>query len=290
MREFCRLFIIALSVCSASFPQISDITRLPVQNPSQSIKESAPVWISENEILIFYVSETLDTIYSTRSTDRGFNWDDPNTIQVVEPNSLQDLLYLTSIKTNSGRIILCWLIRGEGAKEIHSDDKGINWSQKKDLNISPFNSLADLNLSLSDSGRLYLCFNLLSSNNQYLYYSISDDDGNTWSEIPEQIFFSSRIKVRDLTIISSNGTTLTGIFQMKVDNTGIFGIYRIVSNDNGVTWSDTINIARSEKNLVSSNLEKDSEGTLWLTYQEEDTIRYSSSQSGYYVTNYICYK
>ena len=67
------LLYITLFFISTTLPQIFDITRLPVQNSYQSIKESAPIWISENEIIIFYVSPTLDTIYSTFSDDKGEN-------------------------------------------------------------------------------------------------------------------------------------------------------------------------------------------------------------------------
>lgn len=104
--------------------QIEDITRLPVQDPSQSIKESAPVWISENEMMIFYVSPTLDTIYSTFSNDRGITWLEPVIIQEVVPYYQQEQLYLTATRSTTGRILLAWSIRAEGMKLIYSDDNG----------------------------------------------------------------------------------------------------------------------------------------------------------------------
>jgi len=66
-----------ISVSPNYLPQISEITRLPVQYASQSIKESAPVWLSENEIMIFYVNETKDSLFSTKSTNRGLSWGNP---------------------------------------------------------------------------------------------------------------------------------------------------------------------------------------------------------------------
>jgi len=104
--------------------QIEDITRLPVQDPSRSIKESAPVWISENEMMIFHVSPTLDTIYSAISSDRGTSWDGPNVIQTVVPYNQQNELYLSAIRSSTGRIILAWSIRAEGMNLIYSDDNG----------------------------------------------------------------------------------------------------------------------------------------------------------------------
>jgi len=71
MKDFYYLFLLSFTLffTSTALPQIAEITRLPVQNPEQSMKESAPIWISGSEIIIFYVSPTLDTIYSTRSDD-----------------------------------------------------------------------------------------------------------------------------------------------------------------------------------------------------------------------------
>ena len=77
------LLYIILFFISTTHPQISDIARLPVQNSYQSIKESAPILISENEIIIFYVSHTLDTIYSTFSDDRGESWGILKRVQTV---------------------------------------------------------------------------------------------------------------------------------------------------------------------------------------------------------------
>jgi len=71
MKSFYCLCLLSFTLffTSTALSQIADITRLPVQNPEQSIKESAPTWISENEMIIFYVSPTLDTIYLTKSND-----------------------------------------------------------------------------------------------------------------------------------------------------------------------------------------------------------------------------
>jgi len=121
-------FFLALGVYSTVFSQIPEITRLPVQDVSQSIKESAPVWLSENEIMIFYVNETKDTIYSTKSTNRGVSWSDPVSIQHINLLTNQEEIYLSALKLNSGRMLLTWSIRTESMKLIYSDDAGISWS------------------------------------------------------------------------------------------------------------------------------------------------------------------
>jgi hypothetical protein len=62
-----------LTLYLTAFSQITEITQLPYQDLSQSITESVPVWISENEIIVFYVSEQKDTIYFVKSNDRGIS-------------------------------------------------------------------------------------------------------------------------------------------------------------------------------------------------------------------------
>ena len=64
--------------------QINDITRLPVQDIAGTLLESAPVIISENDVIIFYVNATQDTIFSTTSRDVGNNWEIPNAIVAME--------------------------------------------------------------------------------------------------------------------------------------------------------------------------------------------------------------
>ena len=77
------------------FSQVSDIVHLPTQNHNQSITESTPILIFENEILILYVNPSMDTIYSTYSDDRGESWGIHKIVQTVKlENQSQDLLYL----------------------------------------------------------------------------------------------------------------------------------------------------------------------------------------------------
>ena len=107
MKSIYKIFLLALGVYTSAFSQITEITRLPVQDISQSIKESAPVWLSENEIIIFYVNESKDTIYSTRSTTRGKNWSQPQVVQVVQLVNPQDALHLTAAPDVNRKNISC---------------------------------------------------------------------------------------------------------------------------------------------------------------------------------------
>ncbi len=148
MKSIYKIFLLALGVYSSAFAQITEITRLPVQEISQSIKESAPVWLSENEIIFFMLTQTKDTIFSTKSTNRGGSWSQP-VFQFEVDSSLisQDLLYPTALKTRSGRLIFAWSVFGIGAHLTYSDNNGESWSPIQIIyNAEPNPTLSDKRL------------------------------------------------------------------------------------------------------------------------------------------------
>jgi len=177
MRNYILFLLLSILVIPKLYllAQINDVTRLPTQSSAEVLFESAPVIISENEIIIFYVSENIDTIYSTFSDDRGANWGIHKivqTVQLEDPN--QELIYLSALKTNTGRLILAWSLLNDGMYLVHSDDNGSSWSVPQRIlgggtnNYTRQNS-EYLNLSQVNDGRLFLCFNKGGFLNQ-LYY------------------------------------------------------------------------------------------------------------------------
>ncbi|MCH7963445.1 MAG: exo-alpha-sialidase [Bacteroidetes bacterium] len=244
------LYLIPLLIGSPQLhllAQIDDITRLPVQNLAQSVKESVPVWLSDNEIIIFYVSPERDSIYSTKSNNIGLNWEEPKEVQTVQiEDQNQELLYLSVLKTNTGRLILSWSVLKDGMYLVHSDDDGSTWSVPQRILGGGTNDLTrqnseHLNLSQLNDGRILLCFNKGAFLNQ-LYYKESSDDGTTWSEEAIEFpgFELSGMTEQDLSIISLNNSDLLAIFQARLNN--VSGIFKQISIDNGTTWSDTIRI------------------------------------------------
>ena len=71
MKRVFYTLIILLLVTLGVKGQAPDIVHLHTQNHNQSITESTPVIISDSEIIIFYVSPERDTIYSTKSNNKG---------------------------------------------------------------------------------------------------------------------------------------------------------------------------------------------------------------------------
>ena len=279
MKSFYYLVLLyfALFFTSTILPQISEITRLPVQNPEQSIKESAPIWISENEIIIFYVSAKKDSILLTRTANAGFSWSNPEFVDTIGPNNVQDPIYLTTLLTITGRILAGWSIEGEGMFIIYSDDNGISWSQPQlILGVGlPEKYSQNLNLVQFRDSSVVLCFN--DKDRRATYYRYSVDFGETWSE--EYITVTKRMfgnlhYFEDLTVIQLEDNKLIAFYTS--DYSGSWGIYQKTSTDGGISWGDSIKIADTEFQEYHPRVVKNNSGEIWLTYQKIDTIYYKS--------------
>jgi len=241
------LLYISLFFISITFPQTSDITRLPVQNPEQSIKESVPIWISENEIMIFYVSTKKDSILLTRTTNGGQQWSTPSVVDTIQPYNEQTPIYITSVRTNNGRIILGWSILNDGMYTIFSDDNGISWSQPQRILGVYFNlkSSRNLNLVSLDENRILLCFN--DNLAKGIFYKVSYDFGTNWEDdvfIVTKIASGNYHTFEDLSITQLSENMLLAVYVSVYS--GSIGIYKKLSTDDGVTWGDSVKIVDTE--------------------------------------------
>jgi hypothetical protein len=258
-------FFLALGVYSTVFSQIPEITRLPVQDISQSIKESASVWLTENEMLLFYVTENKDTIFVTKSANKGVNWSEPKMLQLVGLVQNQEELYLTSLKSLSGRIFLAWSVFDESIKLIYSDDFGENWSQPIDI-LGPgvFSAKRSelLNLTEWESGAICLSFfsPIISRSN----YRLSYDGGINWEQDPIEFPKENNESIKELSIISLSNAILMAIFERG--NTQSKGIYYKKSSDNGINWSESIVIADDNYYEKKPKANKLSNGNIVLSY------------------------
>jgi BNR repeat-like domain/Secretion system C-terminal sorting domain len=275
MKSIYKIFLLALGVYTSAFSQITEITRLPVQDISQSIKESAPVWLSENEIMIFYVERSseasvrIDTIFSTLSMNRGVTWYEPEIVQVVErPSQSQLELHLTSLMISTGRILLAWSVFGVGMKVIYSEDKGENWSQPttvlgKSGVLQTYSTL--MNLNQLENDKIVLSFSPPNTNKSY--FRNSSDNGETWTQ--GEPFDFSAITGSDaieLSFISIGEDSLLALFQLHYQ-----GIYSRFSYDGGLTWTDTVRVSDDNSNINETRprITKLIDGVLRLVYQTE---------------------
>ena len=277
MKNFCTV-LLALSVCSVSFSQISEIIRLPVQNPSQSIKESVPVWLSQNEILIFFINESMDTIFSCKSNDRGLNWEEPKFEFVIDSlGPSQELIYPAALSTKSGRLVFAWSVIGEGIHLSYSDNSGSSWAQQQIIlgtgSIPAYlKNLYNIKLSQLDDEKIILCFNPASEQGT-LYYKFSSDDGVSWSDTSNKILRNG-YWFNDHSIISVGSDSLMCIFKLQRTPTSNFNVYARFSFDNGDTWGDTVNLSGYGRNEIMPRISKDNVGNIWLSYLRTEVFSF----------------
>ena len=273
MKHILYILIVILSV-TGLYSQIEDIVRLPTQSSTDILFESVPVIISENEVTIFYINSNQDTILSTTSRDGEINWEFPNTVLAAEPGIVQSYTHLTALRSSSGRILVAWAIKNEGIF-IFSDDNGATWSQPQSI-LSVGNPafqkwVESLNLSQLDDGKILLSFNDNIKSKHYFIKSI--DDGVTWSEEATEVYSPQSFinKVNGLKVVSSTGENLLAVFEYSPASS--FGIYKLISTDNGLTWSDTIRVVNTELNETRPKIVKRSDGSLLLTYIREHSTQ-----------------
>ena len=109
MRILLRLIIFLFYLLSIQlFAQLDAIKEFPRAYDSQEIWDLTPVWISNNEILVFYKNSTKDTIFSRRTTNLGQSWSNQKfEIAGEEINAFYYDMYL--FKTSTGRLLFFWV-------------------------------------------------------------------------------------------------------------------------------------------------------------------------------------
>jgi len=271
MKSIYKIFLLALGVYTYAFSQITEITRLPVQDISHLIIESAPVWISENEIMIFYTNETRDTIFSTKSNNRGSSWNQPKVVKAV--NGLFYLsAVLTGIKSSSGRLFLGWSIFDDSMKLIYSDDDGEKWSDPISIlgggGIPALQKKSSLlNLTELDDGKL--CLSFLSQGEDISYFKFSSDMGMSWSEEAYQFPRETGFEIWGLSIISIDANKLLAVFE-RHENSFRTGIYSRISTDYGISWGESRVIADEIHHEQIPEVTKLVDGKIIVVYQRDN--------------------
>ncbi|MCW8812451.1 MAG: T9SS type A sorting domain-containing protein [Chlorobium sp.] len=227
--SFSVLFFLILTV--KVFAQFETIQEFPREYPTQDIRELTPVWISENEVLAFYTTSTLDTIFSRRTTNQGQSWSEQKVEQIYtwsSPPYWTEKLFIAAIKGHNNRLLLSWK-----GKIIYSDDNGLTWSEStmnNTLYYAKYSSFKKL-----DNNRI-LFSSILSGRG----YIISLDNGETW--LPENFVylpghpnfppaggdFSVAVLSEDSLIMVTAGRSS---FSSSV--------YSLTSTDGGESWGDT---------------------------------------------------
>ncbi len=249
--------------------QINNISLLPVSAGNDTLTEAAPLVLSDNKVMIFYTNPSLDSIFVMKSTDGGGSWSAPELVRVVNLLQSQERLYLTTLRSSPGRIYLAWSVIGEGMYVMYSDNEGTDWNAPQVITGGGIPSWqkrnASMNLTQLDDGRIILSFNV--NNERVLFYREYSEADDSWGDAVEVKRATYRIS--DLSIMNDAGGNLMAIFNSAADNLN-GGIYKMISTDNGITWSEAAEIVDSPQNEFRPKIVKRADGSLLLVYQKEE--------------------
>ena len=251
-----------------------NFTRIPtIYN---EVFESYPITLSPTEILVVYVNPSQDSLFSTRTTDDGLTWSNSLFISKTNFHTSQQTLYLTGVKTNSGKLIIMWSVIYDSVYIISSGDNGLSWSSK--AGVPQLSNMRSLNLNQLSDNELILTFNSVGNKS---FYIISTDDGESWSGANTIKYTNGNeiLNISDFTYIPVNLTDVYGVLKR---NKIIYGLRTTLDN---LIQPDTSTIFQTKKTISQLKLTKTSDGVLWVIFQLKDTtaIQSYSQNDIYYI-------
>ncbi|MBR4761283.1 MAG: exo-alpha-sialidase [Clostridia bacterium] len=205
-------------------------------------------------------------IMITESRDRGRTWSKKRPL--TEKGSKNNFFNCPRIsKLRDGSLaIICDRLDGwdNGRTALtyvwHGDKEGLNWSEPRIFN---FNGIVPDKLLQLESGRLIISNHCKNANNgkseQHLWYS---DDGENWSQ-RITVAADERYNLCEVSILECENGTLIGFLR---ENSKLgYDILKVVSYDNGETWSPVYNTGIDSGHRPVAGFLAD--GTVMITYR-----------------------
>ena len=266
-----QYLITTLFISVSLFAQITDFKKIPL--PHMSVKESAILSIGSQELLLFYINNTQDSIFNVRSLDGGNNWQNESFIRAISLNQPQEKVFLNAIKTDQNRLILMWSVLRDSISFITSDDNGYNWSELKEIGAGHiptyYKRAVEISIVKSESNKLFLGYS--DDFYRYLWLKTSSDGGETWSELPV-IIYSNNEKKYNLFIQAENDTTLFAYFIKNEPNSIL---YRTKSTNAGMNWSAPEMIFEFGVEVNSVKTISTADKKLWMVYQKKSSFKFN---------------
>lgn len=240
-------------------PVISSLDAIPMQM-------SFMIDTQERLLLSWVDPISGDLLFSWANLDGAnlaSNWDAPAALP--SPSNLIDSPDI--VVDGSGRIVVVYAIplnEDRGIYIVQSTDRGVSWSSPVrvfDAVSARWEKIGSPKTSLSADGVLHLIFSrnsVRTGQPSGLYYSRSMDGGATWSD--PQILSEADIQWSD--IVSYDEQTVHVLWQ-EYDGL-VFANLSQVSQDNGISWSKTLNITGVNDSSTSVALAADGSGKLHL--------------------------
>ena len=205
-------------------------------------------------------------IMITESTDRGKTWSKKKPFtEKGNKDSFFNCARISKLLDGSLAII-CDKLSGFGNSKTaltyvwYGDKEGLNWSEPR---IFDFNGIVPDKLLQLKNGRLIIsnhCKNETNNQNeQHLWYS---DDGKNWSD-RVTVAADERYNLCEISILECENNSLVGF--LRENSRKGYDILKVISYDNGETWSPVYNSGIDSGHRPVSGFLKD--GTVMITYR-----------------------
>lgn len=202
---------------------------------------------------------------------------------IVDREPGQYLGHPTTVLLEDGKTMLCVYPKGHGRGGIilkRSTNGGLTWSERFPV---PKNWATSLEVPTlfrmtdpSGKKRLHLFSGLYP-----IRMSISEDDGNTWTPLTPIgdfggiVALSSMIQLKDGTYMGLFHDD--GRFLHATPGQSVFRVFKILSKDGGLTWSEPIEIASHPKaQLCEPGIVRSPDGVELAVLLREDGRRFNS--------------
>jgi sialidase-1 len=203
--------------------------------------ESAIIPLKNGDLLLawteFYTANGADhapaRISGKISTDGGRTWGDKYTL--VENDGGCNVMEVNFLRLNTGNLALFYLQKNTESTDCRimmrtSADEGKTWINPKQLSPSgKYTGLTNGRSIRLSSGRILL----EAYEGGYCFCVLSDDDGETWRD-------SQHIKPAGGEGDECSCIELKDGKVMMLMRTNLAGLYKSISSDGGMTWSDPL--------------------------------------------------
>ena len=180
-------------------------------------------------------------IMITESTDRGRTWSRKKPLtEKGDKNGFFNCARISKLLDGSLAIICDKLDGWDNGKTAltyvwYVDKEGLNWSEPQ---VFDFNGIVPDKLLQLKCGRLIIsnhCKNEQNKSEQHLWYS---DDGKNWSK-RITVASDERYNLCEISILECENNTLIGF--LRENSKKGYDIMKVISRDNGETWSPVYN-------------------------------------------------
>ncbi len=213
-----------------------------------------------------HLDRTNSRIVMRESVDRGRTWSEKK--HFTEKGTKTEYFNCARISriSDGSLVVICDKILGheEVASELYiwkGDKEGINWSEPEKL---PFYGIVPDKYLQLKNGRIIVSAQFLSAvtkkNEQFLWFS--DDNGKTWSD-RVVVAADPRYHLCEVSILECGDNTL--IAYLRENSHQGYDMMKVISYDNGETWSDIYNTPMDCGHRPVSGFLKD--GRVMVTYR-----------------------